>query len=80
MSSTDALTFATSVVGVLFGILAVVIGWIGSRITAKQDEMMNKIDAFRDEIHIVKYELNDRINSLDIRIVRIETIIDDDHR
>ncbi len=78
MESNDVLTLAASLVGVLFGILSVVIGWIGSRITTKQDEMMSKLDLFKDELHRAKYEMNDRLNLLEVRLVRVETLLEDE--
>lgn len=77
MDATNLLTLASSLVAALFGILSVVIGWVGSRVIVKQDEMMEKIDDFRTDLHDVKYELNDRISQIDIRLVRVETLLDD---
>lgn len=54
----------------MFGVLAIVIGWIGSRLIVKQDETLKRLDAVKDELH-------KRITSLDHRVVRIETLMYD---
>jgi peptidoglycan hydrolase CwlO-like protein len=56
------LTITTSLLAALFA----VIGWIGSRVVNKQDEMINKLDDVKDELHR-------KINNLDGRLVRVET-------
>lgn len=66
MSEISILAIAGSLVATLFGLLAVIVGWMGSRVILKLDdvvEMLRKVEA----------ELHTRINRLDNRITAIET-------
>lgn len=66
MSETQMLTMAAALVAAMFGLLATVLGWIGSRtITA--------LDAMRDKLDEVASELHNRINSIDRRVTVVET-------
>lgn len=58
-------------VSVLFGILCTIVGWIGSRVISRQDELLEKFQGMEDRLNI-------RINNIDVRLVRLETIIDED--
>lgn len=71
MDATLFLTISASLVAGSFGILSVVIGWVGSRVINKQDEMMTKLDNVRDDLY-------KRINVLDLRLTRVELILDDE--
>lgn len=51
MAVDTLLTIALSLVAALFGVLSVVIGWVGSRVVDRQDEMIRKLDAVKDELH-----------------------------
>lgn len=77
MEATNLLTLASSLVATLFGMLCAIIIWVGTRVIVKQDEMLHKIDDFRAALHDVKSELNERINQLDVRLVRVETLMED---
>jgi len=59
-------TIVLSLVGVFFGLLMTVIGWIGNKLYNKVDEM---------SVNLVKMdsELHTRINDLHTRLVRVET-------
>lgn len=66
MSETQVLTMAAALVAAMFGLLATVLGWIGSRtITA--------LDAMRDKLDEVASELHNRINNIDRRVTVMET-------
>lgn len=62
-------SLALSLVGALFGILTIVVGWIGSNVIKRLDILAEKLTAVAGELH-------DRINNLDTRLVRVETQID----
>ena len=53
-------------VAALFGVLAVIVGWIGSRV-------IEKLDSVVEMLHQVAEELHSRINKLDTRVSVIET-------
>lgn len=67
MDTGTVVTLACSIVGALFGILTVSIGWVGARVVVKQDELMAKLTDIKDDIHA-------RITALETRLVRVETI------
>lgn len=66
MSETMLLTIAASLVASMFGLLSVVIGWIGAR-------AINAIDGMREKLNEVASELHTRINGLDRRVTVVET-------
>jgi len=72
MTETQMLTVAAMLVSGLFGLLAVVIGWIGSKAIAKLDQVV-------DQLSSVKNELHTRINGLDNRLVKVETQLENPH-
>lgn len=55
---------ASSLIVTLMGL----IGWVGSKMSTKQDIMLDKLDAVKDEIH-------KRLNNIEVRLVRVETLI-----
>lgn len=68
MDSTTLLSGAAACVAALFGLLTVIIGWIGARIVSKQDETMTILQNLETRIQT-------RINEIEVRLVRLETII-----
>lgn len=69
MTENEMLTIAAALVATMFGLLAAIIGWIGSR-------AINSIDAMKDKLNEVAGELHTRINSIDVRLVVVETKVD----
>lgn len=49
------------------------IGWLGSRIVSKQDELMAKQVELLEKLGSVKEEIHTRVNHLGIRLARVET-------
>lgn len=56
----------------MFGMLCTIIAWIGSK-------AINSIEAMRDELKGVAWELHDRINGIDRRVTVVETRCDNAH-
>lgn len=73
MSETQMLTMAAAIVAAMFGLLATVLGWIGSRTIAALDAMRNKLDEVASELH-------NRINNIDRRVTIVETYQSTYHR
>lgn len=69
MTENEMLTIAAALVATMFGLLAAIIGWIGSR-------AINSIDAMKDKLNEVACELHTRINSIDVRLVVVETKVE----
>lgn len=67
MSETTALTIAIAVLGVTFGCLMTVIGWIGNKLYNKVDEMAKAITSMSSELHT-------RITGIDTRLTRVEAV------
>jgi hypothetical protein len=51
MTETQLLTMAAALVAAMFGLLATVLGWIGSRAINKLDEVVSAVGAVKDELH-----------------------------
>lgn len=66
MTETQMLTIASSLVATMFGLLVAVLGWLGSRVYSKLDEMSHTMQAIASELH-------NRINGLDRRVTVVET-------
>ena len=66
MTETALLTLSGVLVAALFGVLATIVGWIGSRV-------IEKLDALVTMLHQVANELHARINGLDHRVTIVET-------
>ena len=66
MTETQMLTIAAALVATMFGLLVSVLGWLGSRIYSKLDEMGNTMHAIASDLH-------SRINGLDHRVTVVET-------
>lgn len=66
MTETQMLTMAATLVAAMFGLLATVLGWIGSR-------TISALDAVRDKLDEMASELHNRINALDRRVTVVET-------
>ena len=65
MSESQFLSITISLVATLFGILILIVGWLGSKVYIKLDEMSKTM---RD----MTLELHDRIGGIDRRLVRVE--------
>lgn len=61
------LAIALSVIAALFGILILILGWIGGRLYNKLDEVVVNLQSMAAELH-------DRITGIDKRVTKIETI------
>jgi hypothetical protein len=60
------LTIASSLVATLFGLLVLIVGWLGNKLYSKLDEMSKNLNTMAGELH-------DRINSIDRRLIVVET-------
>jgi len=66
VSETQLLTIASSLVATLFGILIMVLGWLGNKTYSKLDEISRNLIVMASELH-------DRINGIDVRLTVVET-------
>lgn len=62
-----------ALVASLFGLLSVIVGWLGSRVIVRLDTLADKMDG-------VKSELHSRVNGLDNRLVKVETLASKNER
>lgn len=72
MTETAMLAIAASLVATLFGILVLIVGWIGNKLYSKLDEMARALTQLGDTLHT-------RINAINTRLVRVETSCDITH-
>lgn len=73
MNDAQLLTIACSLVATLFGILVAIIGWGGSRVVSKLEDVANKLNAMAVELHA-------RISDIDVRVSVIETRCGEHHK
>ena len=73
MNDAQLLTIACSLVATLFGILVAIIGWGGSRVISKLEDVANKLNSMAVELH-------GRINDIDVRVSVIETKCETHHK
>lgn len=66
MTETQLLAIAASLVATLFGLLVVIIGWLGNKFYSKLDEISKNLVLMAGELH-------ERINGLDRRVTVVET-------
>lgn len=59
------LTIASSLVATLFGLLVLIVGWLGNKLYSKLDEMSRNLITMAGELH-------GRINDIDKRLVVVE--------
>lgn len=64
------LPIALSLVATLFGLLTVLLGWLGAKVIARLDAVVEKLNQVAGELHT-------RINGLDTRLTVVETKIVD---
>ena len=72
MSETQMLTVAASLVATLFGLLVALLGWLGSKI-------YNKLDEMNLTMHTIASDLHEKINDLDRRVTKVETRCESNH-
>ena len=73
MNDAQLLTIACSLVATLFGILVAIIGWGGSRVISKLEDVANKLNSMAVELH-------GRINDIDVRVSVMETKCERHHK
>lgn len=67
MSDNTVISIALSLVATLFGLLTLIVGWLGNKI-------FNKLDEVSKGITTVSAELHTRINGLDTRLTHVEAV------
>lgn len=72
MTETQLLAIAASLVATLFGLLVVIIGWLGNKFYSKLDEISKNLVLMAGELH-------ERINGLDRRVTVVETRVSHKH-
>jgi len=69
MEAVQFVAVASSIAAALFSVLIAVLGWLGNKIYTKLESLSDAMDAVKDELH-------ERINKIDRRVTRVETIVD----
>lgn len=65
MTNAQMLSLYSTIVTTLFAILVAVLGWLGTRLYVKLDEMSKSL-------RIIEGDLHDRITNIDKRLVAVE--------
>ena len=66
MTSAQILSFYSSIVAILFGIIMAILGWIGTRLYSKLEEMSKSIRSIEGDLH-------ERVANIDKRLVAVES-------
>jgi hypothetical protein len=66
MSETQLLTMAAGLVATLFGLLCMILGWIGNKLFGKLEDMAKGLSDMASELH-------EKLNALDRRVTVVET-------
>ena len=65
MTNAQMLSFYSSIVVVLFGIVMTLLGWLGTRLYSKLEEMSKSIRSIEGDLH-------ERVAVIDKRLVAVE--------
>lgn len=65
-SEPELLNVIMSVVGAMFGLLCLLLGWVGAG-------MHRKLDVMGEKLSLMAGELHTRINHIDNRLTKVET-------
>ena len=65
MTNAQMLSFYSSIVIVLFGIVMTLLGWMGTRLYSKLEEMSKSIRSIEGDLH-------ERVSVIDKRLVAVE--------
>lgn len=72
MSEVNLLPLSLSLVAALFGLLCLILGWMGNKIYIKLDELGKALTKIAGDLH-------ERINGIDRRVTVIETLCKSRH-
>jgi hypothetical protein len=77
MTETQLLTTASALLAAMFGLLTAVLGWVGSRMYGKLDEVVKALGNVKDELHeritTTDRRHTDNFADLEHRVVALET-------
>jgi len=68
MTEVQLIAILLSLVGALFGILIIILGWMGNKVYSKLSEMARTM-------HSIESDLHGKIGVLDRRVTRVETVV-----
>jgi len=72
MTNVQMLTLSSSLVATLFGILILILGWLGNKLYAK-------LDSVSTSLHSIESDLHERITNIDKRLVAVEARCNYEH-
>lgn len=64
-----AFTIGIALIGAMFGLLILILGWMGNKV-------YNKIDEIGRSVHNIETDLHGKISALDRRVTTVETRVD----
>ena len=73
MSETQLIAISGAVLAAMFGLLTAILGWIGSKMYAKMEEISKTMRDIAGDLH-------ERINGIDRRVTVVETVQRSCHR
>lgn len=66
MTDAQFLNFAISLVATFFGMLVLILGWLGNKVHSK-------LESVSSSLHKIEGDLHDRITHIDRRLTAVET-------
>lgn len=71
--------YIVSLLGVLFGLLVVMVGWVGAQINKRLDALTNAVTGITAELVKIDRELRSGIHDIDARVSAIEAVCEVQH-
>jgi hypothetical protein len=79
MTAETLLPYAIGAVGALLGVLAAVLGWVGTQINARLGGLTEEMKATNSTLTKIERDLRGELSRLDRRVTRVEARCDLTH-
>lgn len=73
------LPYAVAIIGALFGLLVLVVGWVGSQISTRLETLAQEIGKVTIELGRIDRDLRDDLREMDARVARVEATCNMQH-
>lgn len=73
------LPYAIALIGALFGLLVLVVGWVGSQISTRLETLAQEIGKVTIELGRIDRDLRDDLREMDARVARVEATCNMQH-
>lgn len=73
------LPYTVAIIGALFGLLVLVVGWVGSQISTRLETLAQEIGKVTIELGRIDRDLRDDLREMDARVARVEATCNMQH-